>query len=249
MRWRDVMVCVGAVALSGCSQTPEVPGPRAPTFVEAPDYPTTVPGVVTVAPVRHASDVAVIAPDVEHVIWGRSTIDASAVGAKVRPAAQRSAPVAPTPCPDGDGDGVCDDRDRCPDTPRGEKVDGMGCTCEMTAVLQFEFDSDELLPEDRLVLDRVATRMKAVELIAGEAIGHTDSIGTEEYNLDLSRRRAQSAVNYLAAQGVTESRITVRGMGESEPVADNATAEGRALNRRVVLRRLDCAQARPAGAQ
>jgi outer membrane protein OmpA-like peptidoglycan-associated protein len=53
-------------------------------------------------------------------------------------------------------------------------------------------------------------------------------------------------VNYLAAQGVTESRITVRGMGEREPVADNGTAEGRALNRRVVLRRLDCASARPA---
>jgi OOP family OmpA-OmpF porin len=110
----------------------------------------------------------------------------------------------------------------------------------MTAVLQFEFDSDELLAQDRLTLDRIAKRMQAVELIAGEAIGHTDSVGEADYNLDLSRRRAQSAVNYLAAQGVTESRITVRGMGESAPVADNATAEGRALNRRVVLRRLDC---------
>ncbi len=94
-----------------------------------------------------------------------------------------------------------------------------------------------------------AAPTRSAALIAGEAIGHTDSIGTEDYNLDLSRRRAESAVNYLAAQGVTESRITVRGMGESEPVADNATAEGRALNRRVVLRRLDCAQARPGGAQ
>ena len=247
--WRKVFVYAAGLALTGCAQTPEAPAPRGPAFVAAPDYPTTVPGVVTVAPLRHVSDVAVIAPDVEHVIWGRSNIDASEVGAKVRPVAPRSAQVAPAPCPDGDADGVCDDRDRCPDTPRGETVDGVGCTCEMTAVLQFEFDSDELLPEDRLVLDRVATRMKAVELIAGEASGHTDSIGTEEYNLDLSRRRAQSAVNYLAAQGVTESRITVRGMGESEPVEDNATAEGRALNRRVVLRRLDCAQARPAGAQ
>ena len=205
-------------------------------LVDSPDYPTTDPGLVTVAPLRHASDVAVIAPDVEHVIWGRMALDASQVSATPRAAA------APSRCPDRDGDGVCDELDRCPDTLRGERVDRFGCTCELTAVLQFEFDSDELLPADRATLDRVAARMKTVELIAGEAVGHTDSIGTEAYNLDLSRRRAQSAVNYLAQQGVTEARITVRGLGESAPVADNATAEGRALNRRVVLRRLDCGQ-------
>ncbi len=240
MNWRHLFVAA-TVALSGCAQTPQAPpATSGARFVPAPDYPTTVPGLATVAPMRHSSDVAVIAPDVEHVIWGGTTIDASAVAGKQRQAPARSAQVEPARCPDGDGDGVCDDRDRCPDTRRGERVDAAGCTCEMTAVLQFEFDSDELLAQDRLTLDRIAKRMQAVELIAGEAIGHTDSVGEADYNLDLSRRRAQSAVNYLAAQGVTESRITVRGMGESAPVADNATAEGRALNRRVVLRRLDC---------
>ncbi len=249
MNWRVVFVAA-TVALTGCAQSPQAPAPtQGPRFVPAPDYPTTVPGLVTVAPMRHPSDVAVIAPDVEHVIWAKAAIDASAVAGKPRPTPARSVPVAQAVCADGDGDGVCDARDRCPDTPRDERVDAAGCTCEMTAVLQFEFDSDELLPEDRLILDRIAQRMKAVELIAGEAIGHTDSVGEPDYNLDLSRRRAQSAVNYLAAQGVTESRITVRGKGESEPVADNATAEGRALNRRVVLRRLDCAAATPATAK
>jgi outer membrane protein OmpA-like peptidoglycan-associated protein len=218
--------------MAGCAPTPTA---RAPHLIaDAPDYPTTVPGVVTVAPLRHASDVAVIAPDVEHVIWGRSTLQAAEVSATAR------APQPPARCTDRDDDGVCDDRDRCPQTPRGERVDRAGCTCELTVVLQFEFDSDELRPADRAVLDEIAARMRAVELIAGEAIGHTDSIGTEAYNLALSQRRAQSAVSYLAHQGVTEARVTVRGLGERRPVADNATAEGRALNRRVVLRRLDC---------
>jgi OmpA-OmpF porin, OOP family len=228
------MIAAVSAGLAGCAQAPVAPAPAPMPFAAAPDYPTTDAGLVTVAPLRHASDVAVIAPDVEHVIWGRSTLEAAQVTSAVR------APTPPARCADRDGDGVCDDRDRCPDTPRGERVDRLGCTCEMTAVLQFEFDSDELLVADRLVLDRIALRMKEVELIAGEAIGHTDSIGSADYNLDLSKRRALSAVNYLAQQGVTEARIAVRGLGESAPVADNATAEGRALNRRVVLRRLDC---------
>lgn len=230
------MIAAVGAGLAGCAQAPVAPAPAPMQFAAAPDYPTTDAGLVTVAPLRHASDVAVIAPDVEHVIWGRSTLEAAQVSSAVR----TTTPTPPARCADRDGDGVCDDRDRCPETPRGDRVDRLGCTCEMTAVLQFEFDSDALLPADRLVLDRIALRMKEVELIAGEAIGHTDSVGSAAYNLDLSKRRAQSAVNYLAQQGVTEARIAVRGLGERAPVADNATAEGRALNRRVVLRRLDC---------
>lgn len=221
------------VALAGCAQTPEAP---TPTVAPAPDYPTTVPGLVTVAPIRQENDVALIAPDIEHVIWGRMTLEAAQVSAPIR-----TAPVQPARCPDRDGDGVCDDRDRCPDSARGERVDRFGCSCEVTVVLQFEFDSAALTAEDKVTLDRVALRMKELEFVAAEAIGHTDSIGTDQYNLDLSRRRAQSVVDHLATQSVTAARVQVRGLGESEPVADNATAEGRAKNRRVVLRRVDCA--------
>jgi len=225
------------VSLGGCAQTPEAPAPSAPA--PGPDYPTTVPGLVTVAPVRHDSDVALIAPDIEHVIWASTSIEAAVVSAP-----PKAAPPPPARCPDRDGDGVCDDRDRCADSVRGERVDRFGCSCEVTVVLQFEFDSATLTSEDKATLDRVALRLKELDFVAAEAVGHTDSIGTEQYNLDLSRRRAQSAVDYLAARSVTAERVQVVGRGESEPVADNATAEGRAKNRRVVLRRVDCAGGR-----
>jgi OOP family OmpA-OmpF porin len=68
-----------------------------------------------------------------------------------------------------------------------------------------------------------------------EIVGHTDSTGPEAYNLGLSERRAQAAANYLEGKGVSMSRITVKGMGESAPVASNATREGRAMNRRVEI--------------
>lgn len=63
--------------------------------------------------------------------------------------------------------------------------------------------------------------------------GHTDDTGTEEYNLELSRLRSQSVSNFLAAEGVNASRFTIMGYGESQPIANNVTDEGRALNRRV----------------
>jgi OOP family OmpA-OmpF porin len=72
------------------------------------------------------------------------------------------------------------------------------------------------------------------------AEGHTDSTGPEAFNQVLSERRAQSVVDFLAAQGVGTGRVTAVGFGESKPIADNATREGRAENRRVVLRRTDC---------
>ena len=68
-----------------------------------------------------------------------------------------------------------------------------------------------------------------------EIAGHTDSVGTDEYNMGLSLRRAESVRNYLVDKGIPADRLTIRGYGESQPVADNATAEGRFQNRRVEL--------------
>jgi len=162
-------------------------------------------------------------------------------------AAAAAAPVAaaaPAAAPkDSDGDGVLDANDKCPDTPKGDRVGPNGCSCDVSVQLQFEFDSDKLTAEDKAVLDRIAPRLVELQFIGGEAGGHTDSVGDDAYNLDLSKRRAQSVIDYLATKGIT-GRFTPVGYGETMPIADNATAEGRAKNRRVVLRRTDCGPAK-----
>ena len=78
---------------------------------------------------------------------------------------------------------------------------------------------------------------------SGNAMSHTDSSGSDAYNQKLSERRAQAVVDYLAAKGVYPGRIKPIGMGLSKPIADNATEEGRAQNRRVTIRRTDCGPA------
>lgn len=148
-----------------------------------------------------------------------------------------AAPVAP---PDSDRDGVVDAEDRCPNTPAGERVGPFGCTCDVTVRVHFAFDSAELTPEARELLDGVAARLNELQFIGGEVAGHTDSVGDDAFNLDLSRRRAQAVLGYLESKGVAPGRMTAVGYGESQPIADNETEEGRALNRRVVIRRTDC---------
>jgi len=194
--------------------------------------------------------------DVDRIVLGavyrtsfgawRSKAPAAAAPVVAAPVAA-AAPPPPPPPPaapmDSDGDGVIDANDRCPATPAGERVGPLGCSCDVTAQLQFAFDSAELTPEDRSVLDRVAARLGELQFAGGEVAGYTDSVGDESYNLDLSKRRAQSALDYLASVGVAPGRMTAVGYGEAMPIADNSTEEGRALNRRVVIRRTDCAMA------
>ena len=152
-----------------------------------------------------------------------------------------AAPVAAAVAPvDSDGDGVPDDADRCPNTPPGDRVGPYGCSCDVTIRTHFAFDSAELTPQDKATLDTLATRLKALEFIGGVANGHTDDVGEEAYNRELSERRAQAVVDYLATKGVAPGRIKAVGYGESKPLADNSTEEGRAQNRRVTIRRTDC---------
>jgi outer membrane protein OmpA-like peptidoglycan-associated protein len=150
------------------------------------------------------------------------------------------APVAVAAPSDADQDGVLDSEDLCPETPRGVRVDQRGCDCDVTVQLQFEFDSAELTSADVAALNQMADRMREANWIGGVAEGHTDSIGSDAYNVNLSARRAQAVVDYLAGRGVAADRIRAVGLGEAHPVAANTTADGRALNRRVVLRRTDC---------
>ena len=140
---------------------------------------------------------------------------------------------------DGDSDGVVDRLDECPDSPQGAQVDVRGCEIKEEIALRgvnFESNSDRLLPGATTRLDQAAATLLKNPTIKVEVAGHTDSDGAAEYNESLSARRAKTVQDYLAANGVADDRMTVRGYGEAEPVAPNNTAAGKAENRRVVLR-------------
>ena len=97
----------------------------------------------------------------------------------------------------------------------------------------FDFDKSVLKPAGKATLDELAQLIKDINLEVVVAVGHTDSIGTEAYNLKLSERRAQAVKAYLVSKGIDASRIYTEGKGEAQPIASNKTAEGRAKNRRV----------------
>ena len=99
----------------------------------------------------------------------------------------------------------------------------------------FDFDKSVLKPAAKASLDSLAGKVKSLTLEVIVAVGHTDSIGTDAYNQKLSIRRAEAVKKYLVSQGIEAKRIYVEGKGESQPVADNKTKEGRAKNRRVQI--------------
>jgi len=140
---------------------------------------------------------------------------------------------------DSDGDGVVDSMDRCPNTPKGIPVDASGCELAHDFKLEgvnFEFDSAKLTSDSIAKLDAAVAILKRNADDKIEIAGHTDSQGNDEYNMGLSGRRAQAVADYLVAHGANASNLAVKGYGESHPVADNGTKEGRAANRRVELR-------------
>lgn len=137
---------------------------------------------------------------------------------------------------DSDGDGVVDRLDNCPNTPAGTTVDNSGCPITEDIVLEgvnFEFDSDKLLPASLTVLDDVMQILNRHPDITVEIEGHTDSQGPEEYNKALSQRRADAVRAHLISEGANADNMRAKGYGESDPIADNGTPEGRAKNRRV----------------
>ncbi|MCX7245022.1 MAG: OmpA family protein [Burkholderiales bacterium] len=96
----------------------------------------------------------------------------------------------------------------------------------------YDFDKSTLKPEGKATLDKIAADLSKIKLEVIIAVGNTDSIGTDAYNMALGQRRAQSVKDYLVSKGVDQSRIYTESKGKSNPVASNATAEGRAKNRR-----------------
>ena len=186
------------------------------------------------------------------------------IGAQPQPPAPAEPPpveVVPAAAPaDSDGDGVTDDLDQCPGTPAGEPVNEVGCplpkkecktpepgqpvTLEGCAAgdkivlrgVNFEYDKSRLTSNAKTILDDVTDALNAASTVTVELGGHTDARGSDEYNQKLSERRASSVRQYLIGKGVDAGRMTAVGYGESQPVADNETDEGRELNRRVELK-------------
>ena len=171
------------------------------------------------------------------------------------PATPTGAPVDQFGCPspkapaDSDGDGVPDERDRCPGSPAGAPVDALGCTVPVVAPA----------PHPRLILQDVnfatgsatlnataeaALRVTAASLLNQPAVrlevaGYTDDTGSRTVNERLSLARAQSVRSFLVSAGVPANQLTARGYGPADPIATNGTPAGRALNRRVELKRAE----------
>lgn len=155
---------------------------------------------------------------------------------------------------DQDGDGVFDRRDRCPDTPPNTPVRHNGCPLpvypdsapaaepvvevgepvRVELDVKFDFNKSEVKEESQADIKALADFMSQYPQTSTTVEGHTDSVGSDAYNQGLSERRANAVRDVLVNRyGVAADRISSVGYGESRPVADNGTDEGRAVNRRV----------------
>jgi OOP family OmpA-OmpF porin len=155
---------------------------------------------------------------------------------------------------DSDGDGVPDFFDKCPNTPKGVKVDGSGCplpemkagenvkvyiteedkkvVSEAVKNLEFDFNKATIRDHSFESLERLAKLLMAKHFNLKLA-GYTDNVGGVASNLKLSKERAESVKNYLVGKGADASNITAEGYGKAHPIATNKTAAGRQKNRRV----------------
>jgi outer membrane protein OmpA-like peptidoglycan-associated protein len=152
-------------------------------------------------------------------------------------------------CPDtdNDGDGIGDADDTCPNT--AGVADNDGCPAKKTEEIKrgdlilkgvtFQSGKAVLTPNSYSILDDVAESLREWPEVKLEIQGHTDSQGSAAYNLQLSQMRAEAVRTYFVRQGIDPSRLRAVGYGESQPIAENALAAGRARNRRVTLRRID----------
>jgi outer membrane protein OmpA-like peptidoglycan-associated protein len=146
-------------------------------------------------------------------------------------------------CPDTDGDGLADNEDNCPNVagPKSNK----GCPEIKKEVIEkvkkaaqgiyFETGKDIIKPVSFKSLDNVVSLLNADNSLKVDIDGHTDNVGDDAKNMDLSNRRAAAVKNYFVKKGIDVSRLVSTGYGETKPVSENTTTTGRALNRRVEL--------------
>ncbi len=162
-------------------------------------------------------------------------------------------------CPvDSDHDGVPDYKDKCPDTPAGVRVDSTGCPVvreikekpkievpkESAKVIlgagaTFAFGKSNLLPSSFAELNNLVKVMKENPNSRWQISGYTDNIGSDKMNKKVSVERARAVMEYLVSKGINIRRLKVEGYGKANPVASNATEEGRAKNRRVEITRIN----------
>ena len=165
---------------------------------------------------------------------------------------------------DSDGDGVSDYFDKCPNTAAGVKVDGGGCDLPVMTMtldtvinnntyiiseedkslavsalanLEFDFGKYTIRSSSFVYLDRLADLLVRKQIIL-KLSGHTDAIGSDNYNMTLSENRANAVKEYLVAKGAASNRIETIGFGEKEPISTNKNADGRQLNRRVEIQKV-----------
>jgi OmpA-OmpF porin, OOP family len=166
------------------------------------------------------------------------------------PNTPRGATVDAKGCPsDSDGDGVFDGIDMCPNTPAGTKVDAKGCPVDVSemetqfldtgvirsSAILFDTDKATIKPESHKALQEIGNILVQWPQLKLEIGGHTDSSGGDAHNQTLSEARAKSVLDYLSANfpKISASQYTTKGYGETKPVVDNSTVEGRKANRRV----------------
>jgi OOP family OmpA-OmpF porin len=140
-------------------------------------------------------------------------------------------------CPvDSDGDGFTDDVDACPTEPAPDSEDGCPVACEPLAIItnvNFDFDSATVRSDAQQKLGGVLSILQGNPSLRVRVVGHTDTTGSEAYNLGLSERRAISVRKYLAGKGTSMTRMSAIGKGESDALVSNKSRAGRAVNRRV----------------
>jgi len=137
---------------------------------------------------------------------------------------------------DSDGDGVVDNLDKCPNTPKNLVVDHNGCPIITTLRFNFDFDKAKVKKIYYPEIKKIAEALKKNPSLRIEIAGYTDNIGTKKYNLKLSLKRAEAVRNILVTKyHISPKRIVVRGYGEDYPLVPNTTSTNRALNRRVEI--------------
>lgn len=156
----------------------------------------------------------------------------------------QAGPAALKGCPDTDGDGIADLDDRCPNAkgtaenkgcPEIPKQDAVRITYIGSKIF-FETNSDKLKVASLSQLDELTSILNRNEGANLVIEGHTDSDGSDEFNVTLSQKRSDSVKAYLISKGISSSRLSGVGYGESKPIADNKTSLGKAKNRRVELK-------------
>ncbi len=144
---------------------------------------------------------------------------------------------------DSDMDGVMDSKDKCPDSAKGSKVDADGCYValegdkEFTLNVKFQSGKSVIQPDSKGQIAELAAFLTSYPQTNTTVEGHTDSVGSAEYNKSLSQKRAEAVKQSLINDyKISAERVSAVGYGEEKPIADNATAEGQSQNRRVVAK-------------